>query len=100
MGSDVHLQDQMDEFEEQQRQRMALEAAVLVLGGQSRDSAVHAIKNAYMAQADATENEIVRDEHGFPEYLLEEAQTPELPRDPKTLRQAQAIANTLVDKFE
>jgi hypothetical protein len=100
MGSDLDLEDRQEEFEQQQRERMALEAAALVVEGSSRASAVQTVKNIYMAQADASENELIRDEDGFVEYLLEEAQPPALPKDAKTLNQVKAIAQKLIDDFE
>lgn len=100
MTSDVHLQDQQDEFNEWQREQKALEAATLVMGGDSRASAVRAIKDAYIARDDASENEIIRDEDGFPEYLSDEAQTPAIPQDRKTLSQVRAIAKDLIEEFD
>lgn len=100
MGSDLHLQDQQDEFDECQRQQKALEAAALVVDGASRASAVQTVKSIYDAQEDASENEIIRGEDGEIEYLLEEAQTPELPEDDKKLNQVKAIAKELIGEFD
>lgn len=100
MSSDLDLQEKQEEFEEQQREQMALEAATLVVEGLSRSAAVQSVKDIRMEQAGATENELIRDEDGFPEYLLEEAQQPELPKDPKKLAQVKAIAKELIDDFD
>lgn len=100
MSSDLDLQAKQEEFEEQQRQQMALEAAALVINGYERTEAIKKVKDIRVAQAGATENELVRDEEGFPEYLLEEAQQPELPKDPKKLAQIKAIAKELIDEFD
>ncbi|WP_283181222.1 hypothetical protein [Pseudomonas svalbardensis] len=57
-------------------------------------------KNIYDAQEDARENEIIRGVDGEIEHLLEEAQTPELPKDAKKLNQVKAIAKELIDEFD
>jgi hypothetical protein len=100
MTSDIHLQDQQDAFDEWQRNQKALEAATLVANGVSRDSAVQIIKNTYDAQEDSSENEIIRGEDGDIEYLLPEAQTPVVPKDPQALAQVKAIAKELIDEFD
>lgn len=100
MSSDLDLQAKQEEFEKQQTQQMALEAAALVVNGYERAEAVEKVKGICVAQAGATENELVRDEEGFPEYLLKEAQQPELPKDAKKLAQINAIAKELIDQFD
>jgi hypothetical protein len=101
MSSDLDLQEKQEEFEQQQREQMALAAATLVVEERaSRAAAVQIVKDIHMEQAGATENELIRDEDGFAEYLLEEAQQPVPPKDPKKLAQVKAIAKELIDKFD
>ncbi len=99
MGSDLDLQNKQEEFEEQQKQQMAMEAAALVVDGETRAAAVQAVRNIRMEQAGATENELIRDEEGFPDYLLDEAQQVPLPTEPKKLAQIREIAKELIEDF-
>ncbi|WJN48609.1 hypothetical protein [Pseudomonas asiatica] len=100
MTSDLDLEQRQQEFEDEQREQMAREAATLVVEGTDRASAIEMVKNIYREQAGATENELIRDDDGFPEYLLPEAQQPELPTDLKKLAQVKAIAKELIDHFD
>lgn len=100
MSSELDLQAQQEESEEQKRWQMAREAATLVLTGKSREGAVERIKSVYRFQADSCEVEVGWDENGVAVYELEEAQPPTVPSDRKARAQVEAIARDLVGKFE
>ncbi|MFK3919155.1 hypothetical protein [Pseudomonas fulva] len=100
MSSDLDLQAQQEESEEQKRWQKAREAATLVIAGKSREGAVEKIKSVYLFQSDPSESEVSWDEDGAPIFHLKEAQPPIVPEDRKTRAQIEAIARDLVDRFE
>lgn len=100
MSSDLHLEQQMEDFEESMRQLKALEAATLVQQGHDRASAVSIVKGIHDGREDASAHEVIYDEDGFPEYLTGELQSPELPEDRKSLAQVKAIAKEIIHHFD
>lgn len=92
MSSDVALQDAIDEYEERIKDQQALDIAILIQQGLDRDSATQRVQQTYAERADAAPDTVILDEDGFVEdYLLEEMQLPDLPRDSRAIKQVKAI---------
>ncbi len=91
MVSDVHLEQQVGAIRDERAESIAIDAAILVLKGWSREEAVEKAASVLYHQ-----NEADNDITGV-KATLEEAQSPELDSSNTKKAQIQAIAGELLD---
>lgn len=91
MTSDVHLQEQEDKFQEARIRAICLDAAILVVNGGGRASAIDSATEIFDAQQD-TDNDVTG-----AKGTLAEAQSPRMPKGKEA--QVHAIAKALHDTY-
>lgn len=91
MTSDLHLQDQEDEFQDARARAICHDAAIFVVNGYERSSAVDRATEIFEAQQEA-ENDVTG-----AKGTLAEAQSPNMPKGKEA--QVHAIAQELYEAY-
>ena len=98
MTSDLDLQEKEEEVRNEEARRMAFEAALRVIDGDSRPAAVQSVKDEQLELGDASENELIRNDDGSVVHVNDTSdQQP--PLSPDKMAQAKAIQKELLKEF-